>query len=248
MEWAASTPPTAAREEAGADFFNFKDTKFLIYVCRLSNFFDIKPIASAAGASTTTEFRRWFAQWGTPAILRTDGVPEFTSGVFEEFMEEYKVQLVISSPHHPESNGHVEAAVKAAKKLLRNAPFWSKEYYKSIMAIRTSVVRSRGQTPASVVFGRELRTRGWPSEIVTSELPAAARRAHDNLMKPPKRLKPTPEESEGDDKVQKTDRRKATLPRAQQLFGRPRGPTRKSPRETTRCSQSETGWSFSMFT
>ena len=69
------------------------------------------------------ELRRWFMRMGAPNRLRSDGGPQFTSSEIREFLDEWGVLHVFSSPHFPQSNGHAEAAVKAMKTLLiKTAP------------------------------------------------------------------------------------------------------------------------------
>ena len=116
-------------------------------------------------------------------ILRTDGGPQFRSGEMEKLVEEYAVQHVVSSPHHPQSNGHAESAgVKQAKKLVSMHKFGTPEYFFALLAVRNAVVKSRGEAPAGVVLGHELRSGDWASTVREEETPAAAKRAHDRLQ------------------------------------------------------------------
>ena len=76
----------------------------------------------------------WFASYGVPEKLLTDGGPPFNGSAFTQFCQEFGVVHVRSSPQHHESNGHAEARVKEAKTLLRKSgPFRSPAFFKALM-------------------------------------------------------------------------------------------------------------------
>ena len=61
-----------------------------------------------------------------PVTIDSNGGPQFLAGgseaidkfQFEKFCKEWGVQLILSSPHHHQSNGIAEEAVKEAKKII----------------------------------------------------------------------------------------------------------------------------------
>ena len=176
-------PPKAAFEELSADFFEAGGKTFLVIVDRLSNYFETVPMVSTAGTTTTSQFRMFFARWGSPRILRSDGGPQFISRAFAALMEQYRIHHVISSAYHAPSNGHAESAgVKQAKKLVAINGFGTPDYYRALAAQRNAVVRSRGESPAMMVLGRELNTGVWPACVRTRELPPAASRASQMML------------------------------------------------------------------
>lgn len=55
--------------------------------------------------------------------IRTQPETRFDAEVFQEPLKTWGVALGNSTPHYPQSNGHVEAAVKAVKELVaKTAP------------------------------------------------------------------------------------------------------------------------------
>ncbi len=115
--------------------------------------------------------------------MRSDGGPQFTSRVFADLMEQYLIKHVVSSAYHAPSNGHAESAgVKQAKKLVAINGFGTPDYYRALAAQRNAVVRSRGESPAMMVLGRELNTGVWPACVRTHELPPAASRASQKML------------------------------------------------------------------
>jgi transposase InsO family protein len=63
-------------------------------------------------------FTLGFADYGIPEMIVTDGGPQFKLKEFQELCEKFMINHETSSPHHPQSNGHAENAVKQMKCLI----------------------------------------------------------------------------------------------------------------------------------
>ena len=55
---------------------------------------------------------------GVPETLKSDRGPPFSSSGFAAMCKQFRIQHVISSPYNPRSNGHSEASVREAKRLV----------------------------------------------------------------------------------------------------------------------------------
>ena len=167
--------PTYSFQDVSIDIFNHAGNHYLVYVDRLSNY----PIIDAClnrdmkTRDVTTALRRTFAYFGIPTRIRTDGGPQFASAEFHNFAKEWEFNHVMSSPHYPQSNGHAEAAVKAMKSLLKKSSpsgqLDSDLYLRGLLEWRNTP-ETDGQSPAQILFGRQLR----------SHIPA-----HDSVFIPP---------------------------------------------------------------
>ena len=62
-----------------------------------------------------------FIEFGRPHILRSDNVPCYRSAEFQKFLQSHEVLDIMSSPHHHQSNGFIEAMVKIAKKMMERS-------------------------------------------------------------------------------------------------------------------------------
>jgi len=60
-----------------------------------------------------------FSQWGLPDEIVTDCGKNFDSKEFSQFCQREQIKHTKSSPHHHQSNGKAESAVKIAKSILR---------------------------------------------------------------------------------------------------------------------------------
>ena len=62
-----------------------------------------------------------FARYGILEIVLTDNEPQFQSQEYETFAATWECTHTTSSPHHSQSNGKAESAVKMAKMLMVKA-------------------------------------------------------------------------------------------------------------------------------
>lgn len=72
----------------------------------------------AAAARLIRHLRSFFAMFGVPEELSSDGGPEFTAGPTERFLRNWGVRHRLSSAYFPQLNERVEIAVKTSKRLL----------------------------------------------------------------------------------------------------------------------------------
>ncbi|XP_065190961.1 uncharacterized protein K02A2.6-like [Sycon ciliatum] len=154
--------PTLPFEFVSADLFSCQGYEFLVYVDRLTGW----PCVVRTGRTTSSHdvilaCRRWFADLGVPAVLCTDGGPQFASKKFADFCSRWQVQRVSSSPHYPQSNGHAEAAVKAMKRLLlktsSNGNLDTDAFRRGLLEWRNTPGPS-GKSPAEHLLGHPLRS------------------------------------------------------------------------------------------
>ena len=81
----------------------------------ISDYFTKFIIVNSSMHTIIKELRMVFTEFGRPFMLRSDNGPCYSSKEFQEFLEFYEVHHIMSSPHHPWSNGFAEALVSIAK-------------------------------------------------------------------------------------------------------------------------------------
>ncbi|XP_043245128.1 uncharacterized protein LOC122393295 [Amphibalanus amphitrite] len=160
--WQEDDQPSRVFESVSADYFHVAGRTYLVYADRLSGWPYIFTCPRTASAEhLTRELRALFAQTGVPTVLRTDGGPQFTSETLRRFLIRWEVRHVISSPHYPRSNGHAEAAVKAAKKLVITVSMGGQLdeelLSRGLLELRNTP-RADGRSPAQVLFGHPIRS------------------------------------------------------------------------------------------
>ena len=106
-------------EKVGVDMLTYKGTDYLITVDYYSNYWEIDRLEDTKASTTIRKLKAHFARFGIPTTLVSDNGTNFTADAFQRFTREWDIQHTPCSPHHTQSNGKVEAAVKAAKSILR---------------------------------------------------------------------------------------------------------------------------------
>ena len=161
-EYRNDDQPTRPFESVSADFFSVAGKSFLVIVDRMSWWPVIYPCGNnTTAASTIQQVRQFFVDKGIPVRLRTDGGPQFTSKEFQDFLKRWNVKHMITSPHHPQSNGHAEAAVKALKHLIQkvapNGNIRCEDFDRGLLEMR-NMPNKTGRSPAQILYGHPLRT------------------------------------------------------------------------------------------
>lgn len=116
----------------------------------------------AGSSGLIRHLRTFFATFGVPEELSSDGVPEFTAKPTEDFLQLWGIRHRLSSVSFPQSNGRAEVAVKTAKRLFMSntAPTGSlnhDRFLSAILQLRNTPDPDCNQSPAQIIFGRPLR-------------------------------------------------------------------------------------------
>ena len=139
---------------------------YLITIDRFSNWPDIKQIIphskNSGSAGLIQALKRWFATFGVPLELSSDGGPEFTAKETQDFLQRWGVEHRLSSAYNPRSNGRAEVAVKAMKRLLldnvgHTGEIDSEKYTRAILQFRNTPDSSSGASPSQIIFGGPIR-------------------------------------------------------------------------------------------
>ena len=133
---------------------------------RLSGWSDV--FGAPAGTTVTGAnalvrlLRSYFATFGVPEEISSDGGPEFTAFVTQDFMRKWDIKHRVSSAYFPQSNGRAEVAVKAAKRLLMsnispNGDLNNDSFLRALLQLRNTPDPDCDLFPAEIVFGHPLR-------------------------------------------------------------------------------------------
>jgi len=141
-----------------SDVFENEGKHYIVAVCHYSDYIDVKPLRSVTTKETIHFFNNIFATQGIPLLLITDNGTNYTSAEFAQFMNELGVHHVTSSPHHHQSNGRAEAAVKVAKSLLKRAENEAKPLWLLLLAQRNTPSKGMDSSPAQRLMSRRTRT------------------------------------------------------------------------------------------
>ena len=161
-----SSPPSTPFEAVFADFFDYGGRHYLVVGDRLSGWVEV--LCSTAGtdlggsAGLVRHLRTFFATFGVPEELSSDGGPEFKASHTEDFLRLWHVRHRVSSVGFPQSNGRAEVAVKTAKRLLvsNTGPTGGLDhdrFLRAMLQLRNTPDPDCNLSPAQIIFGRPLR-------------------------------------------------------------------------------------------
>ncbi|KAK2919988.1 hypothetical protein Q8A73_002192 [Channa argus] len=142
------------------------------YILVAMDYFTKWPEAYAVPDQTaTTAAQRlvedMFSRFGVPEELHSDQGRNFKSWLFAEVCQRLGVRKTRTTPLHPQSDGLVERfnrtlATQLAILTSRHQKDWDQHLPLVLWAYRTAVQESSQCTPATLMFGRELRTPPEP--------------------------------------------------------------------------------------
>ena len=155
--------PSRPFQAIAADFCEARGTSYLVVVDRFSSWPHIVTTRSGSGAAGLGRaLISYFATYGVPEELSTDGGPEFAAKATAALLHRWGVHHRQSSAYHPRSNGRAEVAVKSMKRLLTSHTTADGDHdteavAAGLLTYRNTPDMETGLSPAQIVFGRNLR-------------------------------------------------------------------------------------------
>ena len=145
--------PEGPWQKLGADILMWKQSSYLVIVDYYSRYLEILDLPNITSSMVIRKMKATFARHGLPCEVVTDGGTQFTSSEFADFSMKYNFHHHVTSPHHPQSNGEAERAVRTAKHVLRQ-----KDPCMALLAYRNAPLHGQAYSPAQLLMGRRLRT------------------------------------------------------------------------------------------
>ena len=146
-----STTAKYAMDMMSIDLFENGGNQYFVLVDRYSGFPFVKPLKRTATSDVIKGIHEIFLVFGYPNRIRSDNGPQFRSE-FTDYCTSHGIVHETSSPYHPESNGHAEAAVKNVKYLLRKYDGKFEDFKVALLEWR-NMPRSNSPSPATLMFG-----------------------------------------------------------------------------------------------
>ena len=151
-------------QKVASDYFQAGGHTYLVVVDRFSGWPVVKHCGGSTGNSLqlVNQLREYFATFGIPEELASDGGLTYTSAETQKFLSDYGVKHRLSSVAYAQSNKRAELGVKSMKRLLREntdggGGLDNEKFARALMAYRNTPDRDTMLSPAQVVFGRQIR-------------------------------------------------------------------------------------------
>ena len=96
-----------------------------------------------------------FRTFGIPKVIVADRDTRFESKEWTDFCKNHNIDLCLSSPNHPQTDGQSERAIKVMKEKLRliGKKEWLEQVIKVEFSINKTKSQTTGLTPFEIVLG-----------------------------------------------------------------------------------------------
>ncbi|CAG9116295.1 unnamed protein product [Plutella xylostella] len=148
------------------DYMQFAQRFYLIVVDSHSKWVECLYMCNLSTKSLIQRLKLLFYTFGIPHVIVSDNDPKISNEEFTYFCLSNGIRHITSPIYHPCSNGQAENSVKTCKKMLKcifetnmNASVEqvNEKLSSYLFEFRNSVHCSTGESPAKLMFGRELR-------------------------------------------------------------------------------------------
>ncbi|XP_044751842.1 uncharacterized protein K02A2.6-like [Coccinella septempunctata] len=163
--WPLATKPW---ERVHVDYMGpIKGLHFLIIRDAYTKWMEVFPVSKITSSNTVRHLRESFARYGIPELVVSDNGTQLVSREMEEFLKRNGIKHMTSPPGHQKPNGQAESAVKISKNKLKTYLADRENVREDMFTLtsrflyhyRNSVHSSTSETPAKLMFNREIRTR-----------------------------------------------------------------------------------------
>lgn len=145
-------------DRIGLDIFEIERKSYLVIVDYFSGYIETEYLSTTTSKQVITKLKTHCARYGIPRSIISDNGTQFTSHEFRDFSNKWAIKHMFSSPHHQQANGRAEAAVKTMKNMMLKCLRDRRDPYEALMELRNTPRQDTGQSPAQVLFGRNIRT------------------------------------------------------------------------------------------
>ena len=142
----------------------YKGNKYVIvvtdYFTRYAEAYGVPDIEAQTVADKLLE--EFICRYGLPLQIHTDQGSQFTSDLFMQMCKKLNIDKTRNSPFHPQSSGLVERLNRTIEDMIskfvtKHQKDWDQYLPYLMMAYRSSVHETLGETPCFMMMGREVR-------------------------------------------------------------------------------------------
>ena len=150
--------PDRPWSKIAADPFEFKGEHYLVLADYYSDWIEFDKMRDQTATETIDLILKQFSQWGLPNEIVTDCGKNFDSKEFSQFCQRKQMKHTKSSPHHHQSNGKAESAVKIIKSILRKTENSALNPYEALLDQHNTPTVDMTTSPAQRFLHRRLKS------------------------------------------------------------------------------------------
>ena len=159
-----TTPhPEIPFQQTVVDLFDLEGHQFIVYADHYSGWIEAAKLSNSRFCTVKKFFLRWFAAFGVPEEISSDGGPPFNSAEYRTLLRTWNITQRLSSAYYAQSNGRAEAAVKSIKRLLQGAvdsrtgELNTDAAVRALLTHRNTPNQDTNMSPAVALFGHPIR-------------------------------------------------------------------------------------------
>ena len=143
----------------GMNFYKY----ILMIGDQFTRWFEAVPLSDIRAETVCSAFLdHWVSKYGVPEYIHSDNGAQFTSKLFDSMCQRLQMTGSRSTPYHPQGNAKVERINRTledglSKYCAEHHETWCLHLQTFMMAYRSAVHESTGQSPFRLLTGREMR-------------------------------------------------------------------------------------------
>ena len=151
--------PSKPWHHIASDLFEINGRQFLITADKYSKFPFVEEMTTGVTSyDVAQQIKRYCSILGRPHSIFSDNGPQYSGKSFQEFVNEWGINHVTSSPTYSQSNGFIERQIGHVKPLLRKAIDNNQYINLTLLNIRATPIDHRLKSPAEMLMGRPIVT------------------------------------------------------------------------------------------
>ena len=92
---------------------------------------------------------------GHPTTIVSDNGPCYASEYFNQEMQKYGIEHIMTLPHYPQSNGFAEVYVKICKGIIQKAKDAGEDLHLAMMIYHNTPLGPKQKSPLEILHGRK---------------------------------------------------------------------------------------------
>eukprot|EP00794_Sanderia_malayensis_P017188 gene17188-18918_t len=150
----STDPPEYPFQQVAIDLFKLSGFGYMIYVDAYSGWIEVATVNYSTFEYIKKVLLMYFAIFGVPLELASDGGPPFDSFKYRNFLTTWNIHRRLSSAYYLQSNGRAEVGVKRAKRILlgnvdpKTGRLNNEKAVKALLTHRNTPCQQNGSSPA----------------------------------------------------------------------------------------------------
>ena len=165
----------------GSDLFQIGPKHYLLIVDYFTKYPIVKELTSTTSAEIARQFRYICGILGCPSTIISDNGPQYIGQEFKNFIEQWGIEHVTSSPRYPKANGFAERMVGTVKHMIIKCQETGTDIDTALLQLRATPVDCKTVSPGELLMGRPLVTT-LPAHIQPSPEQADIRNHLSNRL------------------------------------------------------------------